>query len=657
MRSWKEFIIFHSIKLFGSFVRLLPLNIALMIGRTIGMFGYYFNGKHKIQAYRNLRKAFAHSKSPDGIKQITKDLFRNYGQNFIELLRMPLMNVERFQELVTIEGREHIDQSLEQGKGVILLAMHFGSWEMASLSCGLLGYPYKMFVNPQSKHSRLDDLLNSYRSCGGSIMLSRGTGTRDFVRSLKSNEAIGMVVDQGGRDGFLVPFLGCQASMSVGAIRMGLKMGVPLCFSVIVREGGARHRMIIHKPLELERTGDKEEDIKINLKKITGLMEQYVKRYPSEYMWFHKIWKYARQANIGILSDGKAGHVRQSQAIASMMEKALDEREVEFDTRTAEVHYKNKWARCLAFFFSFFYCSFIFHGRFGFLKWVLTKESFAQVSALKVDYVISCGSSVANINCLLSRDYGAKSITVLKPGILDYKKFDLTFLPQHDAHLAKENKANISITHAAPNLITKKYLEEQSELLLNRFSHLKTNCRFKIGLFIGGNSKKVYLSEKQIKILIRQIQEISRELNVNVLVTTSRRTPRRIEQYLHRKLKKNSICPLLILANQENVPEAVGGIMGLSDLIITSGDSISMVSESASSGKSTIVFLPETRAKVLKGPNKHKDFVEKLNAQGFVRSSEVKNIGQSIYDIVKNKAYTRTLDDNKVILEAVRKVV
>jgi len=657
MSSWKESIIFHSIKFLGAWVRCLPLNIALMVGKGIGILTYYVDGKHMAQAYANLRMAFAATKSPDEIKKITKDLFRNYGQNFVELLRMPLMNTARFEELVTIEGKENIAQSLEGGKGVILLAMHFGSWEMASLATGFLGHPYKMFVNPQSKHSRLDDLLNSYRSCGGAVILSNGMGTRDFVRSLKNNEMIGMVVDQGGREGVLVPFLGRQASMSVGAIRMGVKMGVPLCFSVIVREGGGRHRMIIHPPLELEKSGDQDKDMVTNLNKVVGLMKEYIDQYPAEYMWFYKIWKYAKEVNIGIVSDGKIGHLRQSQTVAKMMKKALDERGVVANAQTAEVQYKSEFGRKIVSLSSLFYHPLIFQGRLGFLKRYLTEQSFAEVSALRADYFISCGSSTAAINFFLARDYNAKSIVLLKPGLLSFHKFDLSILPQHDAAQVKGSSANTVITHAAPNLITPEYLKTQTELLLNRFSHLKTHCRMKIGLFIGGDAKKIYLSEKQIKILIQQMEEVARELKANILVTTSRRTPARVERFLHKRLKKNPVCPLLILANQENVPEAVGGLLGLSDIVVTSGDSISMVSEAASSGKSTVVFHPETRAKVLKGVNKHKDFVEKLNEQGFVRSVDVKNVGQAIYDLVRNKAYTRSLDDNKIIFEAVKKVV
>jgi len=231
----KELIVYYSVRIFGFFIRCLPAGIAAWIGKRIGMIAYYFDIKHKSRAYANLKMAFAHLKSPDEIKQIMKTLFKNYGQNLIELFRMPLLTPEKFDKVVAVEGKENITESLKQGKGVIMLAMHFGSWELASLSCVRLGFPYRVFVKPQKKYSRLADLLNSYRAGGGAVVLSRGAGTRDFVRSLKKNEVIGMVVDQGGRDGVLVPFLSRRASMSVGAIRMGLKLGVPICFSVIYR--------------------------------------------------------------------------------------------------------------------------------------------------------------------------------------------------------------------------------------------------------------------------------------------------------------------------------------------------------------------------------------------------------------------------------------
>ena len=64
-------------------IRRLPGSWALWIGKRIGMCGYYFDIKHKSRAYANLKIAFSQTKSPDEIKQITKQLFKSYGQNLI----------------------------------------------------------------------------------------------------------------------------------------------------------------------------------------------------------------------------------------------------------------------------------------------------------------------------------------------------------------------------------------------------------------------------------------------------------------------------------------------------------------------------------------------------------------------------------------------
>lgn len=656
----KELILFYIVKSFGFIVRLLPTGAALWLGRFMGIIVYYFNRKQRVQAYANLRFTFCLSRSPCQIKRITKGLFKNYGQNFIELFRLPLMNsADKFRRLVEVEGEENIAESLKKGKGVILLAMHFGSWEVASLSTAKLGYPYKIFVRQQAKYSKLDSLLNRYRSCGGSVVLSRGAGTRNFVKSLKNNEVVGMVVDQGGKDGVLVPFFSRQASMSAGAIRMGLKMGVPVCFSIIIRQhgAGAQHRMIIQKPLELDNTGDMEKDIISNLNKVTEIMEYYIRQYPSEYMWFYKIWKYSREASITILSDGKIGHLRQSQAVAEMSRKAFAERDIEASVGIEQVEFKNNISRRLISLVALFSCFLNGQVGQGFLKWLLTKKCFGRITAVNADLIISCGASVAGLNYLLSSEIEARSVVILKPSILSYKNFGLIILPQHDRKRRDNLKGNIVVTYATPNLITPQYLEEQMKLFVARFIHLKINMRVKIGVFIGGDSKNVFLPERQVKVLIHQLSEISEQINAEIYLTTSRRTPRGIEVLLQRELKKHARFPVLIIANRNDVPEAVGGILGMVDIAVVSGDSISMISEAASSGKNTIVFFPEERKNMPGSSGKHRMFIEKLNEQQFILASDVKDVGELVCNVAKNKIRSKKIDDSQIILDAVRRLV
>lgn len=542
-------------------------------------------------------------------------------------------------------------KALEQGRGVILLAMHFGSWELASLACAMMGRPYKVVVKPQ-RNSRLDDLLNSYRECGGSVVIERGLGTREFVKSLKENNIVAMVVDQGGREGMRVPFFNRQASMSVGAIRMGLKFQTPLCFATITRIQGPYHRLVIQPPLALDHTGNSEKDILTNLTKATQIMEKDIREFPWEYMWFYKIWKYSMEGVTVILNDGRMGHLRQSQAIARQLDTVLSERGISQKTHIVEIKLKNRFSSLLLAWLSLFIRA--LRGRMWILQGFLTPESYESLMSVKADTVISCGSSLAPINYLMAKEQQAKGIVILRPGLLNTNLFDLAVLPQHD--ISSRIKNNVVVTKGAPNLITPDYLDQQSDALTRRFSHLKIRDKMVLGFLIGGDTRHSPLSEKFMKVVIHQIQEVLIALDADILISTSRRTPEKIVNLVQREFKKHPACRLLILANSNNVPEAVGGILGLSDLVVVSGDSISMVSEAAASGKKTVVFPIRSGLTLEEQAHKQQRFIQKLHEQGYILCSDPKDIKQGIYALAKNKIQTRPLDDNSVILEGLRKI-
>ncbi|MFA5059804.1 MAG: ELM1/GtrOC1 family putative glycosyltransferase [Candidatus Omnitrophota bacterium] len=657
MKLFLESLLCAFVSLIGLLVRLLPVSAALFIGRALGLLAYYVDRKHKALAYGNLKIAFSREKKPSEIKRIVKQLFKNYAQNFIELLRIPLLKKGGFKDFVQVDGREHVYEALKKQKGVILLAMHFGSWELSNFMGEMLGHPYRVLAKPQNRFSGLDRLLNSYRESSGSSVILRGVGTREIITSLRNNEVIGMVVDQGGRDGALVKFFDRQAAMSVGAIRIGLKLKVPICFSIIVREKGAQHRLIINPEIELINTGDIEKDVAANLEKIVKLMESYIRKYPSEYMWFYKIWKYSKESTTIVLSDGKTGHLRQSQAVAKLVDAALAQRDIVSQTQIVEVRFKNTLAAKMATLLGSISHQYFCQGRLRYLKWFLTYESFRKISSIKADFVISCGSSIAGVNFLLSSDCRAKNISILKPSVLDFKKFRLVILPAHDRVSLAGKEESVVITQGALNLIDRDYLKEQIDLLGKRFKGRFDTNKLRISVLIGGDSRKYAVDEGQVRMLIGQLKEACEKLDAEILLTTSRRTSIAAENIIRNELQNYNRCRLLIFAKENNIPEALGGMVGLSDIVITSGDSISMVSEAASSGKNVIVFPARKKPGLLMGKSRHDYFVENLSDQGYIVLSDEKNIGRVITDMAKGKLKTKILDERRVVFEVIKKII
>jgi KDO2-lipid IV(A) lauroyltransferase len=54
----------------------------------------------------------------------------------------------------------------------------------------------------------------------------------------------------------------------------------------------SRRRFVLHvdPPLPITRSGDAEEDIRRLTSLFTSVVENYVRRYPDQWLWIHKRW-------------------------------------------------------------------------------------------------------------------------------------------------------------------------------------------------------------------------------------------------------------------------------------------------------------------------------------------------------------------------------
>jgi mitochondrial fission protein ELM1 len=129
------------------------------------------------------------------------------------------------------------------------------------------------------------------------------------------------------------------------------------------------------------------------------------------------------------LNDGRAGHYKQSVALANILGSvragkgfAREDTVVE----TAQVRFRNLFARVL--FDAGSSCGLSVHN----LSFCFDKESYEALRGVYADYIISCGASLAGVNLCLKRELGAKSLVIMRPSLFSIKLFDLAAIPIHD---------------------------------------------------------------------------------------------------------------------------------------------------------------------------------------------------------------------------------
>ncbi|MFO7649052.1 lysophospholipid acyltransferase family protein, partial [Halomonas campaniensis] len=97
--------------------------------------------------------------------------------------------------ILEVHGRELLDEARAEGRGVIVLAPHFGNWEV--LNFWLSGhFPFTAMYEPP-KITALDPVIRQGRErMGASLVPTNPRGVAALLKALKRSEAIGILPDQ-----------------------------------------------------------------------------------------------------------------------------------------------------------------------------------------------------------------------------------------------------------------------------------------------------------------------------------------------------------------------------------------------------------------------------------------------------------------------------
>ena len=258
--------------------------------------------------------------------------------------------------------------------------------------------------------------------------------------------------------------------------------------------------------------------------------------------------------------------------------------------------------------------------------------------------VRSAGRSTAAVNLFLGAENDARKVVLMKPGI-PLRYFDAAVIPRHDD---PPRRRNVVETRAAPNLVDAESLEEAGRALADKARNISDTP--KVGVLMGGDTKDCRVTTDLARDVLRQVREAAKDLGMGVLVTTSRRTPREVERVVDDETTGDPATELVIIANRRNIPRAVEGILGLSRMVVVSGESISMVSEAASSGRAVLVFEPEKR---VRNRTKYERVVDDLAGDGYVRKVRPLEVAAAIRECANAPDEARrVLDDGGLVEKA-----
>ncbi len=225
--------------------------------------------------------------------QILRGVFTSLGRQLAELCQFPRYTPENVDDVVVYDGLENYTQAHARGKGVLFLTGHFGAWELSAFAHSLHGHWLHIVMRPMD-NPYLNRLIEHYRTMHGNKTVAKDNFVRGLLAAMKAGEGVGILMDTNMTppQGVFVDFFGIEACTASGLARIALRTDAAVVpgFTIWDEQLG-KYRLRFDPAIRLIRSGDLEADIVANTQLFTKVIEEYVRKYPDQWLWVHRRWK------------------------------------------------------------------------------------------------------------------------------------------------------------------------------------------------------------------------------------------------------------------------------------------------------------------------------------------------------------------------------
>lgn len=240
----------------------------------------------------NLKIVLGDDVSPVVLRNIKRRIFQNFGKYLVDFFKFPVFTDKHIEQLVEMKGLEHLEKSLERGKGAILVSLHLGNWELGGAVLSSMKYPLSALVLSHD-NERINSLFKKQRHLNGLKTISLGAFIRKFFSVLAKNELVAIVADKlYGSTGIDVEFFGKKAILPKGPAVFALKTGAPIIVVTLIRKDDETFGLNIEPPIFYQKKKEiTDEDIRNVIADYIVYFEKYVYENIDQWYAFKRIWK------------------------------------------------------------------------------------------------------------------------------------------------------------------------------------------------------------------------------------------------------------------------------------------------------------------------------------------------------------------------------
>jgi Kdo2-lipid IVA lauroyltransferase/acyltransferase len=267
--------------------QVLPLPWQMKLGAGLGRFVMRVAGSRTRTAKRNISLCFPDMSEQDKHTLLVHN-FEETGKALFDTINAWWWSDSKVQRHMAMSGIEHLSDTLAQGQGVILFAVHCLPLEMGARVLGQFNSSvgvYRPHNNPLMEYLQVKGRLRSNKG------LVSKRDIRQMVRSLRSPNAVWYTADQdfGRSSAVFIPFYAVPDAATITGATTLAKLGKAkvLPFFVERNQDDTGYSIEVMPALENFPGVDEVSDALRGNK----IIEQLIDKNRSQYMWLHRRFK------------------------------------------------------------------------------------------------------------------------------------------------------------------------------------------------------------------------------------------------------------------------------------------------------------------------------------------------------------------------------
>jgi KDO2-lipid IV(A) lauroyltransferase len=285
----------------GALAEALPYPAAAALARTGGRVAAVTMPQRRRMVSRHQQRAAGGRLDQAQLDRRVRGTFDSYARYWLEMFRLPReVRDGTVAAHFTIDGFEHVEHALAEGRGAIFALPHLGGWEWAGAWIAGLGHDLLCVVEEVEPPALFDWFVAQRRTFGLDVVPLGPDVSTHVLKALRDNRIVCLLCDRDlTGDGIEVEFFGERTTLPAGPATLALRTGAALLPVAVYFEGPRGHHARVQPPVPVVRQGRLREDITRITQDLARAFEASIGDAPEQWHLLQPNWPSDRDAAAG----------------------------------------------------------------------------------------------------------------------------------------------------------------------------------------------------------------------------------------------------------------------------------------------------------------------------------------------------------------------